>query len=61
MIHWLRCPFCGRDYSWDDTAMFRSGSVLTVTVLSIECVCGATYALTRGGRPRLERPTADGN
>ena len=61
MICSIVCPFCGKVHCWDDTAMDRSGSVLTVTMLSIECACGATYALTRGGRPRLERPTADGN
>ena len=61
MIHWLKCPFCDTLYVWDDTQHSPNGAVLTVTTLSIECACGATYALTRGGRPRLERPTADGN
>jgi len=46
-----KCPFCGESYDHDGAATSKNGAVGEVTVLSIECPCGATFALTRGGRP----------
>jgi len=45
------CPFCGEATYLQRYAAAPKGAVAEIAVLSVECPCGATYALTRGGRP----------
>jgi len=44
------CPFCGAPHAYQFEGAAPSGAVAEFTVLSIECPCGATYALERGNR-----------
>jgi len=53
------CPFCKTTYTIPKNLLITaSDAVIDVAALSIECPCGATYAVVRGGRAWQER---DGN
>ena len=58
----LICPFCGRNFGVPLETTFITGEfVRSYAPVSVECDCGATWALNIwGGHARKEKPT-DGN
>ena len=51
-MHDIICPFCGRFYGKPvEMTVTKPGLLVSYIPVSIECECGATYAVER---PRVE-------
>lgn len=49
------CPFCGAVFEYNVVERTKQGSVATAVLTSIECNCGATWAIQR---PRAVKANA---